>query len=153
MDNQPWQPLIFDLANPSDVEQFDVHLSHAPIRSLHGPWWTLNPWSLAEDPRLQRIAEYLDQPEIQQLLAKCERSKSYPQPVRNQLHGLGLSTFFVDAPNPKSISTWPHLMAVGLLCTSASASLGIDVGVNALGLIPIYLGADDEQLAWMQKIV
>ncbi|MEZ4865657.1 MAG: acyl-CoA dehydrogenase [Caldilineaceae bacterium] len=106
---------------------------------------------------MQALASYLNRAATQQVLTCCEEQRTYPQMIRRQLHRLGLSHFFVDdvtgtaatQASATTTATLPHLMALSALCTSASASLGIDVGVNGLGLIPIYLGATTEQLSWV----
>jgi alkylation response protein AidB-like acyl-CoA dehydrogenase len=134
---------------------------HTPsINVTQTPWFTLDPWELLDEPRLHAIASYLNQPATQQLLAELENERTYPRVVRQQLHALGLSDFFIvpaveaatiDAQPTALLATFPHLVALISLCTAANGSLGITVGVNMLALLPIYIAGNAEQLAWMAE--
>jgi alkylation response protein AidB-like acyl-CoA dehydrogenase len=134
--------------------------STPPINVTQTPWFALAPWQLLDEPGLQAIAEYLNQLATQQLLAELENERTYPRVVRQQLHALGLSDFFIDpvveAATPDAqttalLATFPHLVALISLCTASNGSLGITVGVNMLALLPIYIAGSAEQLAWMAE--
>ncbi len=118
-----------------------------PINVTQTPWFTLAPWQLLDEPHLRAITDYLNQVATQQLLTELENERTYPRVVRQQLHALGLSSFFIDStieavierettePQPATWSaTFPHLVALISLCTAATGSLGITVGVNMLAL-------------------
>ena len=130
-------------------------LQNPTIDCTSGPWQTLNPWSVQSDPALKKIAAYLNKKTTQDMLANCERQRQYPQDIRQELQNRGLASFFADpaskAKGSKSASqvTFPHIFALNAMSTAASASLGITLGVNGLALLPIYIAASDQQLAWI----
>ncbi len=131
-----------------------------PITCTQSAWFALAPWELRNEPTLQAIADYLNQLDTQQVLARLEDERTYPQTVREALHCLGLSHFLLDPasdpattdPQPGALlATFPHLVGLIILCTATNGSLGITVGVNMLALLPIYLAGNREQLAWMAE--
>jgi alkylation response protein AidB-like acyl-CoA dehydrogenase len=136
------------------------------INCVQGPWRALSPWPIFDAGPLATIAGALNNPATQRILASLEFERQYPHGVRQTLHALGLSRFFVDPAvcrvedrgQPKSwhgetVATFPHVAALTMMSTAASASLGVTVGVNLLALLPLYIGADAEQLAWMAERV
>lgn len=131
-----------------------------PIDCSATAWFALAPWHLLENATLRALVDYLNQPATQQVLVALEHERAYPHPVRQQLHRLGQSQFWVDpaidlAPpgtaTTEPLATFPHIAALVILCTAANASLGVTVGVNLLALIPIYLAGNQQQLGWMAQ--
>lgn len=131
-----------------------------------GPWRWLSPWPIFDTEPLNAMAYLLDNPETQRTLASMEFDRQYPHTVRHSLHALGFSRFLVDpaicsrtngnqqlSSQDETVATFPHMAALCMISTAASASLGITVGVNLLGLLPFYLSADAEQLAWIAERV
>lgn len=91
---------------------------------------------------LAALASVLDAPSIRARLAAHERDHRYPRDVLDELRAAGLASLFDDAR-----ATAHHLAWLNAIAATASASLAITVGVDALAMMPLYLAGSDAQRA------
>ena len=136
-------------------QQFRITLgqerAHGDI-AWGGSWWLLEPWGLEQCPQLVRLHHLLVKSGVQSSLSDSERWGRYPADVRSALGSLELWRFLLAAaPSPAidPFNTAPHFAAAAHLCTIASSSLGVDVGVNLLGLLPVLIAGSDELQCWV----
>jgi alkylation response protein AidB-like acyl-CoA dehydrogenase len=92
------------------------------------------------DDILAAVASYLDEPDTTAALDKAEAAREYPHGLLAALRARGLAELLVPQR-----ATSPHLGALNVMLARRSGSLAITVGVNALALLPVYLGGTDEQ--------
>jgi alkylation response protein AidB-like acyl-CoA dehydrogenase len=120
---------------------------------LETRWHDLSPWPRLDDTVLHAIAAYLHAPSTVAKLDALVASRTYPRPIRDRLHALGLADFFADQPeiglDAQSRMTLVHLGALNYLTASVDTSLSITVAISLLALLPIYIAADPTLLTWV----
>ncbi|GAA0572170.1 hypothetical protein GCM10010172_65880 [Paractinoplanes ferrugineus] len=89
---------------------------------------------------LEALDGYLAEPGTTASLAAAETAGEYPREVLTGMRRHGLAELFVP-----DRATSPHLGLLNVLTARRSGSLAITVGVNALALLPVYLGGSPEQ--------
>jgi len=94
------------------------------------------------DAVLADIDAYLAGPEAAAALEKSESTGDYPYAALAGLRARGLAELLTPQR-----ATSPHLGSLNTMTARRSGSLAITVGVNALALLPVYLGGDDSQCA------
>jgi alkylation response protein AidB-like acyl-CoA dehydrogenase len=109
-------------------------------------WRRLCPLGSLFDPVLEKIERTLADPETLSLLDRAEAEERYPDAVIERLKECGLMSLLAgeESEAARPISLW-HLAALNVASAQASGSLAITLGVNALALLPIYIGADESQ--------
>jgi alkylation response protein AidB-like acyl-CoA dehydrogenase len=106
-------------------------------------WRRLCPLGTLSDPVLEAIDGALSEPETLSRLDQAERDERYPAEVIERLKACGLMALFAgDEGRP--VSLW-HLAALNVMAAQVSGSLAITLGVNALALLPVYIGASESQ--------
>ena len=104
-------------------------------------WRTLWPADLWTDQVLVGIDEYLADPATQAELRHADAHAEYPARQLAELRRRGVAALFAEAPGEPSRVTFPHLCALNALTASWHGSLAVTLGVNALGLLPVYVAA------------
>ncbi len=111
-------------------------------------WRRLCPLGDWRDPVLEAVEECLAAPDTAAALERAVETGSYPAEVVAELQRRGLARLFAEAPGDElSRVTAYHLSALNELAARYDGSLAITLGVNALALLPVYIGAGDELLA------
>jgi alkylation response protein AidB-like acyl-CoA dehydrogenase len=90
------------------------------------------------------ISALLDRSDTRAALHRHDIDRTFPADVVAQLHDLGLGELLAgEGEGPESIATYFHRQALLERVSAASGSLGIVVGVNALSLGTLQMGAED----------
>lgn len=98
------------------------------------------------DTHLADIETYLDEPSTRAALDAAEAAGEYPREVLTGLRVRHLAELLVP-----DRATSPHLGALNMLTARRSGSLAITVGVNALALLPVYLGGTHAQCEFVTR--
>ena len=109
-------------------------------------FWQLCKWSLKDDQLLCEIGDYLNREDTMDLIREYESSGTYPATIRKALHNLGVSDILFSSPiDPHPCNTLAHMYGLMYLSSQLSSSVGIDVGVNVLALLPLYSAGSSKQ--------
>lgn len=103
------------------------------------PVWTrLCPVDVLRHPVLAGVAELLAAPETRAALHAGQCAGAYPAEVVAELRRLGVAKLFT------SDAEVFHLCGLNAIAAAVDGSLAITLGVNALALLPVHLGAGPE---------
>ncbi|MGE0708902.1 MAG: acyl-CoA dehydrogenase family protein [Planctomycetota bacterium] len=126
------------------VERARLQSTAAPAATS---WEQLCPGEVLGDEVLQALAAHLRDPATVDALCEGEAAGRYPRQVLEELQARGLTRLLSEAEGEPSRVTAQHLACLNALTARVDTSLAVTVGVQALSLLPVYLGADAEQLA------
>jgi alkylation response protein AidB-like acyl-CoA dehydrogenase len=91
------------------------------------------------------LRELLQTDQFQHALREEEAACVYPARSMHALRAAGLAALLGERADGPALFTSHHVFGLNASLASHSGSLGISVGVNMLGLLPIYLGATPAQ--------
>jgi alkylation response protein AidB-like acyl-CoA dehydrogenase len=119
--------------------------------SSRGPsaFQRLAPGCFASEDPLGQLEALVDEPPVMAELDALEETRAYPDAVVERLRTAGLGSLLASDPDrapASSRATVPHGAALSALLARRSSSLAVAVGVNYLGLLPIYTAASPELL-------
>ncbi|MFZ6180429.1 acyl-CoA dehydrogenase family protein [Nannocystis pusilla] len=110
------------------------------------PVWTrLCPVDVLRHPVVAGVAELLAAPDIQAALHEGQRAGTYPAEVVAALRRIGVARLYTDEAEVF------HLCGLNAIAAAVDGSLAITLGVNALALLPVHLGAGPELRARIFK--
>ena len=117
-------------------------------------FWQLCHWPLEHEDVFVNISDYLANADTKEQLLLAESLRTYPMSIRKELHQLVVGDILFSSPdNPGPRNTLAHLYALTYVCSRSNVSVAIDVGVNALALMPIYrAGTVSQQTTTAQHI-
>lgn len=101
-------------------------------------WIRLCPVDVMRDPTLAALAELLAAPSSVAALRAGQEAGEYPAGLVAAAHRLGLGRLLTDEADVF------RLCALNALTASVDGTLAITLGVNALALLPVHLGAAPE---------
>lgn len=97
------------------------------------------------DAEFGALLALLQDAAFQRQLRAEEDARAYPVQTMRALRSAGLSELLGERDDGPARFTAHHVYGLNASLASHSGSLGITVGVNMLGLLPIYLGAAPAQ--------
>nr|WP_276604206.1 acyl-CoA dehydrogenase family protein [Nannocystis pusilla] len=110
------------------------------------PVWTrLCPVDVLRHPVVAGVAKLLAAPDIQAALHEGQRAGTYPAEVVAALRRIGVARLYTDEAEVF------HLCGLNAIAAAVDGSLAITLGVNALALLPVHLGAGPELRAQILK--
>ena len=101
-------------------------------------WIRLCPVDVMRDPTLAALAELLAAPATVAALRADQQAGEYPAELVAAAHRLGFGRLLTDQADVF------RLCALNALTASVDGTLAITLGVNALALLPVHLGAAPE---------
>ncbi|MBI3268962.1 MAG: acyl-CoA dehydrogenase family protein [Planctomycetes bacterium] len=112
-------------------------------------WEALCPIPLFTDEVLAGLREVLDEPAVEEALARLDAAEEYPRVVLDRLRARGLGSVLAEdesgEPDRSRVTVY-HICAMNALAARRDGTLAITLGVNSLALLPVYLAGSPEQL-------
>lgn len=101
-------------------------------------WTRLCPVDVMRHPVLAGVAELLTAPDTEATLRAGQLAGDYPRQTVAALRRLGVARLFTEEAEVF------HLCGLNAITAAVDGSLAITLGVNALALLPVHLGAGPE---------
>jgi len=118
--------------------------------ALDGPpptaWRRFCPHDVLGAAPFPAIEAYLDDPDTAALLEEHEAAERYLRPVRERLTALGVGELFAGPAGADGADVY-GMAALNVVTAARNGSLAITLGVNALALLPVYVGGSPAQRA------